>query len=134
MQLCFNRYGVVHKWRHAVFDDSWHPLPPGARFLVKRLMHCCHKIIDTPSPGSKAVTSFMDGPYDDINVKKNRDVPILLRTLSAVVSWLPKLKLLKKDEKIDLSKCRSLPLHYMSNLWYCKILFWYLCTWLNIDF
>jgi hypothetical protein len=29
--------GVVHKWRHAIFDNFWHPLPPSSRCLLLRL-------------------------------------------------------------------------------------------------
>ena len=42
------RQGVVHKWRHVIFDNLWHPLPPLSRFLVLRLYNCHHKILDTP--------------------------------------------------------------------------------------
>jgi hypothetical protein len=31
-------------------DNLWHPLPPSSRVLVPRILYCCHKILDTPSP------------------------------------------------------------------------------------
>ena len=30
-------WGRPHKWRHAFFDNYWHPLPPLSRFIVLRL-------------------------------------------------------------------------------------------------
>ncbi len=41
---------VAHKWRKAVFNNFWHPLPPSLCFLVLRHNYCCHEILDTPSP------------------------------------------------------------------------------------
>lgn len=46
--VCF-LYGLIHKWRHSVFENVWHPLPHWSRFLVLRLQWCCHKIYEIPS-------------------------------------------------------------------------------------
>ena len=51
--------GVVHIWRHAIFDNFWHPLHQLSRFLLTKALSSQNLWYPLPP---KTVTSFMDNP------------------------------------------------------------------------
>jgi hypothetical protein len=55
-------YGVVRKWRHRVFDNFWHPLPPIVTLFSNKAFILLSQNPWYPIP-PQTVTSFMDNPY-----------------------------------------------------------------------
>jgi hypothetical protein len=62
-------FGVVHKWRHAVFDNFWYPLSPSSRFFSNKVL-----VLLSQNPSyllpPKAVTSFIDGLFILLDFEK----------------------------------------------------------------
>ena len=55
------RYGADHKWRHAISDSFWHPLPHRHVFITKTFV-LSSRDPWLPPPLSKTLPSLMDDP------------------------------------------------------------------------
>ncbi len=61
LRLWLYWFGVVHKWRRAIFDNIWHPSPHCHAFYYLWFSTIVTKSLILTAP--KAVTSSMDEPF-----------------------------------------------------------------------